>query len=402
MKYKYTARNESGEVQAGVVEAASRDLAIKILQDNKLYILSLESAEKKGFLEGLFPFLRKAKTKDIMIFTRQLSTLVGAEVSISEALRTLHKQLTSPVLKDAVFDVYTDVDGGLYLSQALAKHENIFSEFFVNMIRSAEASGQLEETLNFLADYLERENQLRNKIRNAMIYPIFVVVVFVVVIAVVLTVVIPQLRSIFTETDVKLPWITKVLLSLGDIATSWGWIILIVLVAIIYFAVRYFRSREGRAVWDELILGIPVVGELSKRIAITRFATATNVLMKGGIPIANSLEISGRVVTNNLYRRILDESADNIRKGGSISSSFAKYPEYFPPLVVQMISVGETSGKLEDLLDKISAFYNEEVQSAITGVVELIQPALIVFLGLFIGLFIAAVLIPIYNLAQVF
>ncbi len=402
MKFRYTARNELGEVQAGIVEAASRDLAIKILQDNKLYILSLEVVDRRGILEKVFGFFRKVKVKDLMIFTRQFSTLISAEISISDALRTLHKQTTNAVLKDAIFDIYTDVDGGLYLSQAISKHERIFSDFFVNMIRSAEVSGRLEETLNFLSDYLERENRLRNRIRNAMIYPVFVIVVFVVVIAIVLTVVIPQLRSIFIETEVSLPWITKVLLAMGNVATSWGWVLLIVIAVGIFFAVRYFRTKEGRAVLDELIIGMPVVGDLVKKIAITRFATSVSVLMKGGLPIANSLEISGNVVSNHLYKRLLEGTADTIRKGGSISSNFSSQPKYFPPLVVQMISIGEKSGQLEKLLDKISLFYNEEVQGAITGLVEMIQPALIVFLGVFIGLFIAAVLVPIYNLAQVF
>jgi type IV pilus assembly protein PilC len=402
MQFRYTARNELGEIQAGVAEAASRDLAIKILQDNKLYILSLEVSKKGGILENVFGFFKRVKVKDLMIFTRQFSTLISAEISISDALRTLHKQVSNPALKDAIFDIFTDVDGGLYLSQAISKHEKIFSDFFVNMIRSAEVSGRLEETLNFLSDYLERENRLRNRIRNAMIYPIFVIVVFVVVIAIVLTVVIPQLKSIFIETEVSLPWITKVLLSLGNVATSWGWAFLIIIAVGIGFAVRYFRTKEGRAVWDEVIIGIPVIGDLVRKIAITRFATSVSVLIKGGLPIANSLEISGRVVSNHLYKRLLEGTADTIRKGGSISSSFSSQPKYFPPLVIQMIAIGERSGKLDELLDKISLFYNEEVQGAITGLVELIQPALIVFLGIFIGLFIAAVLVPIYNLAQVF
>lgn len=402
MKFKYTARNEAGEVQAGVVEAASRDLAIKILQDNKLYILSLDSSDKQSLIERAFGFFKKVKTKDLMLFTRQFSTLISAEVSISDSLRTMQKQITNPVLKDAVFEIYTDVDGGLYLSQAIAKHENIFSEFYINMVRSAEVSGRLEETLNFLSDYLEREAQLNSKVRNAMIYPIFVIVVFIVVVAVVLTVVIPQLRSIFSETQVTLPWMTRVLLTMGDIATSWGWAILILVAIIAVFVTRYFKTKEGKMVWDELSVSIPIFGDLIKKIAITRFTTSTSVLMKGGLPIANSLEISGRVVSNNLYRRLLNESADNIRKGGTISSTFSNYPEYFPPLVAQMISIGESSGQLDKLLDKISAFYNEEVQSTITTIVELIQPAMIVFLGVFIGVFIAAVLIPIYNLAQVF
>ena len=401
-KFRYTARNELGEVQAGLVEAASRDLAIRILQENKLYILALESTEKKKLSESIFGFFKKVNVKDLMLFTRQFSTLISAEVTISNALRTLHKQVSKPVLKDAIFDVYTDVEGGLYLSQALSKHPNVFSDFYVNMVRSAEVSGRLEQTLLFLADYLEREMKLNSKVKGAMIYPIFVIGVFVAVLAIVVTFVIPQLQSIFTEVNAELPVLTRILMSAGGFLSDWGWIILIFLAVAIVFAIRYFRSQEGKQVWDEIILSIPVIGGLNKKIAITRMSTSINVLLKGGLPIASSLEISGRVVDNIIFQRILNETADDIRKGGSISGSFARYPDYFPPMVTQMIVIGENSGKIDELLEKVATFYNEEVQNAINNAVELIQPILIVFLGVFIGLFVAAVLIPIYNLAQIF
>jgi type IV pilus assembly protein PilC len=401
-KFRYTARNEIGEVQAGLVEAASRDLAIRILQENKLYILSLETTEKKKISETLFGFFQRVNVKDLMLFTRQFSTLISAEVTISDALRTLHKQITKPVLKDAIFDVYTDVEGGLYLSQALSKHPNVFSDFYVNMVRSAEVSGRLEQTLLFLADYLEREMKLNSKIKGAMIYPIFVIVIFILVVAVVVTVVIPQLKTIFDEVNVQLPLLTRILMGAGGFLSSWGWAILLFLAVVVIFAIKYFKGEEGKQVWDEIILSIPVIGGLNKKIAIARLATSINVLLKGGLPIANSLEISGRVVNNNIYHRILNETADDIRKGGTISGTLSRYPEYFPPMVSQMIVIGENSGKIDELLEKVSSFYNEEVQNAINNSVELIQPILIVFLGVFIGLFVAAVLIPIYNLAEVF
>jgi len=401
-KFRYSARNELGEVQAGVVEAASRDLAIKILQENKLYLLSLESLEKKklgGKFLGLF---QKVRLKELMLFTRQLSTLLSAKVALSDSLKTLYKQISSPLLRDVIFDVYTDVDGGLYFSQALSKHPKVFSDFYINMIRSAEVSGRLEETLLFLADYLEKQMRLTNHLRNAMIYPIFVISVFIGVVFIILTVVIPQLKAIFSEVNVELPFLTRVLMGMGEFLSSWGWAIVIFLGVVVVFAVRYFRTEEGKPVWDELIVGLPVIGVLIQKISITRFASSTSVLMKGGIPIANSLEISARVVGNNLYRRILMETADEIRRGGSISGSLSRYPNYFPPLVSQMVAIGESSGQLDNLLDKIASFYNEEVQNAVNSMIELVQPALIVVLGVFIGLFIAAVILPIYNLAQVF
>lgn len=401
-KFRYSARNELGETQAGMVEAASRDLAIKILQENKLYLLSLESLDKKGLWDKFSNLFQKVKLKDLMLFTRQLSTLLSAKVALSDSLKTLHNQISTPALKDVIFDIYTDVDGGLYFSQALSKHPKAFSDFYVNMVRSAEVSGRLEETLLFMADYLEKEMRLSSRVKSAMIYPIFVIGVFIAVMILILTVVIPQMRSIFAEVDVQLPFLTRVLMGLGAFLSSWGWAILIVLVVAAVFAVRYFKSDEGKPFWDELIVGLPIFGQLIKKTSITRFAASTSVLMKGGIPVANSLEISARVVSNQLYRRILNETAEEIRRGGTISGSLSRYPDYFPPLVTQMVAIGETSGQLDNLLDKVSSFYNEEVQNSINNLVELVQPAIIVVLGVFIGLFIGAVLLPIYNLAQVF
>jgi len=385
-----------------MVEAASRDLAIKILQENKLYLLSLESLEKKGFWQRISGIFQKVRLKDLMLFTRQLSTLLSAKVALADSLKTLHAQLTNPVLKDVIFDVYTDVDGGLYFSQALSKHPKAFSDFYVNMVRSAEVSGRLEETLLFLADYLEKEMRLMSRVRSAMIYPIFVIAVFIGVMVLILTVVMPQMRSIFSEVNVELPFLTRILMGLGSFLSAWGWALLIVIAVLVVFAVRYFRSAEGKPFWDELMVSLPIVGGLIRRISITRFAASTSVLMKGGIPVANSLEIASRVVGNQVYRRLLNETAEQIREGGTISGSLRRYPDYFPPLVTQMVAIGETSGQLDNLLDKIASFYNEEVQNAINSLVELVQPAIIVILGIFIGVFIAAVLLPIYNLAQVF
>lgn len=401
-KFRYTARSESGEVQAGIVEAASRDFAVQILQDNKLYVLSLSSIDQKKGLDKIFGFFQKVRLKELMLFTRQLSTLLSAKVSISDSLKSIHKQIVNPVLKDVIFDVFTDVDGGLYFSQALSKHSKVFSDFYVNMVRSAEVSGRLEETLIFLADYLEKENKLMSRLKSAMIYPVFVIAVFVGVIVLVLTVVIPQMKAIFLEVNAQLPFITRVLMGAGDFLNSWGWGILIVLIVIFIFAFRYFRTNEGRALWDEIIIGLPIIGKLIQKVSITRFAASTSVLMRGGIPIANSLEIASRVVGNSLYKRILNAAADDIRRGGTISGSLGQHFDYFPPLVCQMVAIGESSGQLDNLLDKISSFYNEEVQNSINSLVELVQPAIIVVLGIFIGVFIAAVLLPIYNLAQVF
>ncbi|HOK20583.1 MAG TPA: type II secretion system F family protein [Candidatus Paceibacterota bacterium] len=401
-KFRYTGRNDLGEIQSGVVEAGSRDLAIKILQDNKIYVLSLESLEKKGFLDRLLQSFQRVKTKDLMIFTRQLSVLLSAKVQLVDSLKALYNQVTDPLLKDAIFDVFTDVEGGMYFSQALAKHPKVFSDFFVNMVRSAELSGRLEETLNYLADYLEKDNNLKTKLRNAMIYPAFIIVVFLAVMILVVTVVIPQLKGIFTESGSQLPFITRVLMSVGDFLLNWGVAIIVFLVIAIFLFVRYIRTPEGKAFWQQLLLSLPIIGPIQKKVAISRFASSCSALLKGGLPIASSLEISGKIVSNIVYEEILTKTADAIRSGSTISNFLAQYPDYFSPMVIQMIAVGEVSGQVDELMQKVADFYSNEVDQTAANLAEIIQPVLIVILGVFIGVFVAAVLMPIYNLAQVF
>ncbi|MCX8015994.1 MAG: type II secretion system F family protein [Patescibacteria group bacterium] len=401
-KFRYTGRNELGEIQSGVVEAGNRDLAIRVLQDNKIYVLSLESLEKKGFFENLLRSFQKVKIKNLMIFTRQLSTLLSAKVQLIDALKTLYNQINDPILRDAVFDVFTDVEGGLYLSQALSKHPRVFSDFYINMIKSAELSGRLEETLNYLADYLEKENKLTSRFRNALIYPIFILVVFLAVLILVVTVVIPQLKSVFVEADVKLPFLTRFLLNIGDFILNWGVGLIIFFGAVIILLVRYIRTEEGRRFWQQTTLSIPILGGIVKKVALSRFSSSCSALIKGGLPIANSLEIAGKITTNIVYEKILANTAEAIRTGSSISQYLAQYPDYFPPMVIQMISVGESSGRVEDLLMRVADFYSNEVDQTVSNIAEIIQPILIIALGVFMGLFIAAVLLPIYNLAQVF
>ena len=401
-KFRYTGRNELGEIQSGVVEAGDRDLAVKVLQENKIYVLSLESLEKKGFFDNLLRAFQRVKAKDLMIFTRQLSTLLSAKVQLIDALKTLYNQISDPILKDAIFDVFTDVEGGLYFSQALAKHPKIFSDFYLNMVKSAELSGRLEDTLNYLADYLERENKLSTKFRNAMIYPAFIIVVFLAVLIIVVVAVIPQLRDVFMQANVKLPLITRLLINIGDFLLNWGIGVAIFLVIAAIFIIRYLRTKEGKNFWQQISLSLPILGGITKKVALSRFASSTSALIKGGLPIANSLEIAGKITTNVVYEQILTNAAEAVRSGSTISGYLAQYPQYFPPLVIQMVSVGESSGRIEELLTRIADFYSNEVDEVVTNIAEIIQPVLIVVLGVFIGVFIAAVLLPIYNLAQVF
>ena len=402
MKLNYKARTKEGELQVGSIEAASREAAINILSSHDLFILSLEEAVRGHWYDQFLAFVNRVKSKDMMVFTRQFATLLSAQVPLGEALRTLEKQTTNPILKETIFEIASDVDAGLSLSQSLEKYSNIFSPFYVNMVRSAEVTGRVEQTMNFLADYIEKEVGITSRIQNALIYPAIMIVLFIVVAGVMAAVVLPRIEPIFQEAGVQTPLFTQIIIGGGKFLANWWWAVIIAVVVLVGFLIDYLRTDEGRVVFDELLLRLPVMSGLLKRLYVTRFAKSVSILTRGGIPIAQSLEIAGHTIGSVIYRDMLHQIAEDVRRGELMSQSLAKQEEYFPPLVSQMVAVGESTGKLDDLLDKIATFYTSEVDGMVANLVELIQPVLMVVIGLLVGALFASILVPIYNLLQTF
>ncbi len=402
MKLQYKARTKEGELQVGFIEAPTREAAVNTLSSHDLFILSLQSGEKKTWYEGLFGFLERVSGKDLMIFTRQFATLLSAKIPLSESLRTLEKQTKHPVLKSTVFEIISDIDAGLSLSQSLEKYGNIFSSFYVNLIRSAEITGRMEEATNYLADYLEKEVAISGKVKNALIYPVVVILLFLVVVGVMAGVVLPQIEPIFKEAGVDIPIYTNLILIFGKFIAAWWWAVILVLLGSFVLIVDYFRTPEGRGVADEVILRMPVFGRILKQLYVARFAESVSILIKGGIPISQTLEISSVTIGSVIYRDLLRQVAEDVRRGELLSQSLGKNEEYFPPLVSQMVAIGESTGRLEELLSRISSFYTREVDSLLGNLVELIQPALMLVIGVLVGGLFASILVPIYNLAQSF
>lgn len=402
MKLKYKARTKDGQLQVGFIEAVTRESAVNSLSAHNLFILSLESAEKKHWYENIFSFLDRVGAKDLMIFTRQFATLLSAKIPLVESLRTLERQTRQPVLKSTIFEITSDIDAGLSLSQSLEKYSNIFSPFYINLIRSAEITGRMEEATSYLADYLEKEVVLVGKVRNALIYPIVVVILFFIVAGIMATIILPNIEPIFVESGVDIPTFTKVILVIGKFLANWWWAVILVVIATIVFIMDYFRTAEGKAVLDELILRIPIFGSLLKRLYVARFAEAISILIKGGIPIAQTLEISSITVGSVVYRDLLHDVAESVRRGELVSQALSKNENFFPPLVAQMVAIGESTGRLEELLERISLFYTREVDTLLNNLVELIQPVLMLVIGVLVGGLFASILIPIYNLVKTF
>ncbi len=408
MKFQYTARTQEGKLESDIIEASSVEAAISVLQNQQLIITDIKpfsEAENLTFnklVDQLLSYFNRVKNEEIVLFTKQLAVLIQAKVPLVQSLKVMAKQVVNPKFSKIIANVADDVDAGAVFSRALAKHPKVFSNFFIQMVRSGEISGRLEETLTYLSDYINRQYLLNSKVRGAMIYPAFIVAAFIAVSTVMLIWVIPNLTAILTESGQQLPLVTRLLIGSSDFMKNWGWLLFIVLFIVIYFIVISIKkSPEWRYAYDGLKLRLPIFGELLKKIYLARFSETLSTLSSAGIAISQSLEITADVVGNAVYRRIILEADEAVRKGSNISVVFARYPEILP-MVTQMVSIGEQTGKLDTILKQVSIFFTEEVNRAFDNLVNLIEPILIVVLGLGVGILVAAILLPIYNLVNAF
>lgn len=398
MKFNYQARTREGQLRVGQVEALSYEAALDILQKYGYFITFLEEVRKKPLLVREVRFLQRISQRDLVLFTRQLSILLLSQTPPVEALHTLASQAHNNEFKDKILKIASEVEGGAPFSKALARYPRHFSGFYVNMIKSGEASGNLPDTLNTLADHLEREYDLLAKIKGASIYPAFVLSVMVLILVLMLFFVFPQLEKVFEETGKDLPGVTVAMLNLAFFLRQWGLVFLLVLLGGLTFLAYYIRTVEGRRVFDATILQLPLIANFLRKIYLARLSQNLSTLIVGGVPIAQALEISGKVVGNSVYRKVIFLARDGVRRGESISSILKRYPKVIPPLVSQMIFVGERTGQLDKVLARITIFYKKEVDLAIDKFISLLEPLLIVFLGIVVTIIILTILLPIYQI----
>jgi len=353
---------------------------------------------------GLFKeltFFSRIKKQEIVIFSRQLAVLFDAQVPLLESLQSLAVQSSNPKFKKMVTDIADEVDAGSPFSQALEKYPKAFSNFYVSVTRAGEASGRLQEVLNYLADHEEKNYDLNRKVRGALIYPAFIVFSLVVVGGIMMIFVVPQLTSVFEETGSDLPFLTVAVIGISNFLRSFWWLALLVLIGAGTAFWSFLRTSKGRRTMDLVLLKIPILKNLFQKVYLARFSENLGTLIKGGIPIIQALTITAEVVGNSIYKETIQQATEEVRKGGSISSVL-KSNKYIPSLVVQMISVGENTGKLDFILAKIAGFYQKDVDNMVDNLTSLIQPILILVLGGAAGLLVAAILLPIYNLSSSF
>jgi len=397
MKYNYQARTKDGLIQVGVIEVASKKEAIGLLQKEGLYVTHLEQVEVKPFYFKQIEFFSKARKKDIMIFCRQLSLMLSSGVSLVDSLNSLAIQTNKPIFRDQISQIAEDVEGGVYFSEALAKYPGVFSNFFINMIKSGEASGKLSGSLNYLAEHLEREYDLFNKIKSGMTYPAFVLVIFLVMGAMGIFFVLPSFKETLESLDVKLPLLTKIVLNSGDIIKEWWLVGLIGFVVISVGLWRYFKTEEGKDVVGRISLKLPIIGKLVKKTQLSRFTENLSTLILAGLPITQALDIVSGTTGNSVYQKIIGKVQEGVRRGETMSSILEQYPKYVPALVTQMIKVGERTGKLDEALLNVANFYQQEVNLGVDGLVDIIEPILIVVLGGLVAFLMISIIVPVYK-----
>ena len=397
MKFKYKAVSISGTEQLGKIEAGSKERAVELLQKHKLVVISIQEIKELVSLKNILAIFHRVGHKKIVIFSKELSILLMAGVPLVESLKIQYDQEESPYFKEQIFKISNMVDDGVPFSVALSKFPNIFSDFFVSIVRSGEASGKMQESLLHLSDYIEKQYLLTSKVKSALMYPAVILGGFVLVGAGMMAFVVPQLVGIFEGSDQELPLPTKILIFVSDFMQHNIILIAIAVCFLGYIVKKYVQTSKGRSKVDTLILKIPQFSPIFKKFYVARFAENLSMLISSGIPIINALQISGDVVGNSVYRKIIYSSIDEVRIGGSIAYSFER-SDQLPPLVPKMIRVGERTGKLDLVLKDIAGFYTKEVDIAVDGLTAIIEPIMIFVLGGAVAVLVASILMPIYQM----
>lgn len=400
MQYTYQARDDKGTLRTGTVEAATESDAFDTLKNHGFIVIGIAPEQKKDLLSGLsfLNFLSRVSNKDIVLFSRQLATLIDASVPIVQSLQILQYQVSSEGLRKIIMELTQKVESGDSLSSAMSQYPKVFSPLYVNLVRSAELSGTLDDAFNYLANQLEKDYDMRSKVIGAMMYPAFIVGALVIVGFLMFLYVLPPLIGVLQESSVALPFTTKILIGVTNFLQKLWWLVALLMVGGLVGGRYYSQTYGGRYVVDYLKVNTPFVGGIFQKIYMARFARNLATLVAGGIPIVKALESVADIIGNQVYHDLILEAAQQVRNGKSIAMALVDRPE-FPPIISQMTQIGETTGKLYEILDKLAGFYEKEVATVLGTLTTLLEPAIMILLGLAVAVMVAGILLPIYNLA---
>jgi len=393
--WTYSARTVGGEIRRADIEVPSRDHVIAYLRKQKLIPVAVREKPK----DISFGPKKRVTARDLVIFTRQFSTMINAGLPLVQALDILAKQTDNPTLKKAVSDIVYDVESGNTLADALKQHPKVFSTLYINMVAAGESGGLLDTILMRLATFMEKSEQLQRKVKGAMIYPGVVLSVAVLAISILLLFVIPTFETVFASFNQTLPLPTRIVIGMSNLLQSYWWVVLIGLAGAGVFFKRWIATRHGRLQFDRILLKMPILGTLVRKAAIARFTRTLGTMLSSGVTILDGLEITARTAGNRVIHDAVMESRTAIAGGKSIAEPL-KESQVFPPMVTQMIHVGEETGDLDGMLSKIADFFEDEVDVAVENLLKVLEPALIVILGTIVGGMIVAMYLPIFGLVN--
>lgn len=395
--FKYTVRDKAGKPVQGTLEGDTKEMVSAKLRSMGYVIVSLD--QTGGLLDSLnsISFGTGVKPADVTIFARQFATMIGAGLSLTKCLGILAAQSESPALRVIITQIGRDVESGQSLSDAMAKHPKVFPPIFVNMVRSGETGGVLDEVLNRVADHFEREQMIKGRIKSAMTYPIAMGALVLIVLIAMLIFVVPTFQTMFSSMGGTLPLPTQILVNISNGSRSWPGLVFVVALTAIILTFRWWKeTEEGRYQWDAIKLNMPVFGKLIRKMALARFTRTFGTLVAAGVPILGALDIVGSTAGNEVIARAVRKVRSAIREGETIAKPLAENP-VFPAMVVQMISVGEETGALDAMLSKVAEFYDEEVTAGVDGLTSLIEPLMMATLGLVVGGIVIALYMPMFD-----
>ncbi|MCM2267920.1 MAG: type II secretion system F family protein [Elusimicrobiales bacterium] len=394
MQFAYKAKEGSGKVVEGQVEAADQKAAIARLREQRLSVVEIKAAPAKRKF-----FKPKVDNKDVVIFSRQLSTLVSSGVPIVQGLNILEAQAENPAFKAVVGALRIDIEAGLSIADAMKKHPSAFTELYVAMIKAGEVGGILDTILERLSAYLESAEALKAKVKSALMYPMVVFSAAGLITIFLIVFVIPIFKDIFGSFGAELPFLTQVIISISDFLRAKILYMIPVIAVAVWLIKKWMKTEKGQFKVDEISLKLPVFGILLKKVAIAKFSRTLGTLIKSGVPILQGLETVAKTAGNKIIEQAINNSRDSIKEGGRISDPLKK-ANIFPPMVIQMISVGEETGGLDNMLTKIADFYDQEVDTAVKGLTSMLEPLIMIFLGVVIGTIVIAMFMPMFSLGE--
>ncbi len=399
-KFTYKIKTNEGKTKEGEIEAFSKDLALDTLQKQEGTVISLtKRGDDSGFSFNMnLDFLRGVSDKDLVVFSRLMSVLLNVQMPLIEALSVLQRQTDNPYFQKVIGQIVEDIRQGSLLSEAMQKHTDVFPRLYIAIVKSGEASGTLEESLTYMAEYLEEQNDLNQKVKSAMTYPAVVVAVFILIALGIAFFILPQLVSVLRDlTDgEELPLATRVIIAISDFLQAYKWQVPLAMLGVVGGFVYFFRTEVGKRTWDVWQFRIPLLSDMFRKTYTARFSQNMASMLDGGIPLLTAMSISGNVVGNSVFRQLIEDAIEKVKSGGSMSEVFLE-SDNFPSLAAQMIKVGEESGNTAQVLETIARFYKKEVENTVERLTTLIEPIMIIIIGIGVAGFIGAVFMPIYD-----